>query len=126
MADQQMMMFLLVLSVFHYCSCIENYSRFRRLSSTSSRFAQQVITIKGISLLECAVCGKNKDGMAFNYRAESRSCELIEKAGSCVEYQAGDIVGWQAYRSCDAATEGMIWLLETKIQFVHSEWSYLI
>ena len=119
MKDHQIIVFLLALSVFRDCLCIEKYSTFR-LSSTPARFAQTLTSIEGISRLECAVRAKTENVFGINYQAESRRCELIEKTGICVEYQAGDIAGWQAYRSCDAATEGIIWFFKTKIQFVPS------
>ena len=121
MKNRQILVLLLALSVFRYCSCIEKNSRFTRISSTPARFAQKLTTIERISLLECATRGKNENGLGINYRAESRSCELIEKTGSCIDYQAGNISGWQAYRSCDATMEGIIWLFKTGYQVVRDK-----
>ena len=103
----------LVLSFLHYSSCIVSSLRFRRLTPTSSRFAQTFTTIKGLSLLECAVYGRNEDVLGINYRAESRECELMKRTNDCIEHESGDMTGWQAFRSCSAVdSAGMSWFFE--------------
>ena len=102
----------LVLTFLHYSSCIVSSLRFRRLNPTSSRFAQTFTTIKGVSLPECAVYGRNEGVLGINYRAESGECELIKRTNDCIEFESGDTTGWQAFRSCDVDNAGMYWFFE--------------
>ena len=104
----EMVVFPLALSFLHYSPCIESRSRLRRLTPTSSRFAQTFTTIEGLSLLECAVHGRNEDILRINHRAESRECELIKRTNNCIEYESGDMTGWRAFRICsDVDSVGM-------------------
>ena len=104
----QIVVFVFALYLLHYSTCIERCSRFRRLALTPSRFAEKFTAIGGISLLECAERGTNEGVLGINYQANSRRCELIKRADGCIEYESGNITGWQAYRSCDVETAGTL------------------
>ena len=108
MVEPQTAVFVLALFFLRYSSCTEKCLRFRRLSLTPSRFAEKFTAIGGISLSECAERGTNEDVLGINYQANTRECELIKRAGGCIEYENGNITGWQAYRSCDIETAGTI------------------
>ena len=120
----EMNVFPLALSFLHYSSCIELRLRLRRLTPTSSRFAQTFTTIEGLSLLECAVYGRNEDALGINHRAESREFELMKRTNDCIEYESGDMTGWQAFRSCSAVdSAGMSWffgLNSSLLMTIHS------
>ena len=106
MTELRKKLFLFVLSVFRFSNCIVKNSKFKRHSSESAGFVHPTSVIEGISLLQCSVRGLNED-VAFSYQKQSRRCELAEKTGWCFEYEPGDNGGWQTYRSCDTASEGM-------------------
>ena len=112
MKEPQITVFVFALSLLHYSSCIEKLSKFRRLSLTPSRFAHTFTDIEGIALLECAVCGTNEDVLDINYQANSRGFELIKRTDGCIEYESGNMTGWQALRTCDSDTTGMIWFFD--------------
>ena len=106
-----MTLLIFALSFLHRRLCIEKSSRFRRLSLMPSRFVEKFATFGNVSLLVCTALGMKEDVLGINYQASSNVCELIRGTNGCIEYDSGDITGWQAFRRCDGEATGTILIL---------------
>ena len=122
MNEQRVIVLIFALSFLHRRLCTEKSSRFRRLSLMPSRFVEKFATFGNVSLLVCTTLGMNEDVMGINYQASSKVCELTRGTDGCIEYDSGDITGWQAFRRCDGESTGtmLIFFNLLNIKLLHA------
>ena len=89
---------VLSFAAIRYCECATKLLKLSRHPPPSRRLSNPVRRVNDVSLLGCcALCTDTSVCTAVNYRAETRSCELVGATWKENIWDLND--GWKVYRN---------------------------
>ena len=103
-------------AAIRYCVCATKLLKLSRHPPPSRRLSNPVRRVNDVSLLECcALCTDTSVCTAVNYRAETRSCELVGATWKENIWDLND--GWKVYRNVNGRSFTMRFKLAVRNHF---------